>query len=85
VSHLDEPVTEPCRGQARDDPAKRPSASAPRWATPGLFAALSAGVSEVQVLDRDGGAAALLGEADEDADRGAHPPVALRPWQPRQH
>ena len=30
-------------------------------------------------------AAVLAGEADEGADRGAYPPVALRPWQPRQH
>ena len=82
--HLHEPAAELPGGDAGDRAAERPAPLPARRPAPVPLAALSAGLSEVEVLDHDGPRPVLAGGGDEPADRGPHPPVPGGGGQPGQ-
>ena len=73
--HLDQPVTEPGGGDARDGAAEPASPPAARGPVPVPLASLGPGPGEVQVLDHERPGAVLFRGGDEGADRGQQPPV----------
>ena len=82
--HLDQPVTEPGGGDARDGAAEPASPGAARGPVPVPLASLGPGPGEVQVLDHDRPGAMLFRGGDEGADRGPQPPVTGSGGQPGQ-
>ena len=82
--HLDQPVTEPGGGDARDGAAEPASPPAARGPVPVPLASLGPGRGEVQVLDHDRLGAVLSRGGDEAADRGPQPPVTGSGGQPGQ-
>jgi hypothetical protein len=86
AGHVGEPVTEPGRWEPGDLVPERPAPTSPCGPFAGAFAALAAGVGEVQVLDHDGAGPVLAGGGEDAGDRGPQPPVPgarrqARQWQ----
>ncbi|MFD5144104.1 hypothetical protein [Streptomyces sp. NPDC058401] len=73
VGHAGQPVTEASGGQPGNRAPERPTALAPAQ----RLAASRTRIGEAEVLDRETGAAVLVGEADDVADRLTQASVAL--------
>ena len=74
--HVGEPVPESGSGDTRYLVSEGTSSASFRWPVSDAFAALVAGVVEVQVLDHDGGRVVLAGSVEDVADRGPEVPVS---------
>ncbi len=84
VSHLGQPVAQLCGREPGDHGPVTPSPPAAGWPISGVFAALLAGVGEVEVLDHYSFGVVFGRGGQDPADRRAQPPVASAGGQARQ-
>ena len=82
---MGEPVPESGSGDTCYLVSEGTSSASFRWPVSDAFAALVAGVVEVQVLDHDGGRVVLAGSVEDVADRGPEVPVSGSCGKPGQH